>query len=141
MSAGNACAAIGLANTFKIPMIGGYVQDLGVPPGPGAEGPHIGVTGSSTSNNGLNGTAYWDRNVMGEDNVAGYTVPAASGVATGKVATWVSTGASPVTVPADGRVTITAGVIVAAAGTGLSKTYIAPTTVIPAGSFLWVYLI
>lgn len=128
MSAGNAAAAIGLANTNKIPMIGGYIQDTDAP-GPDAEGPYIGV----------HGTQYWSYNWLGED--PGFLAPSDSGAATGKTAQWVTSGAAAVTVPADGRMTITAGTAAAASGTGLSKSYIAPATVIPAGSYFWAFLI
>lgn len=129
MSTGNGSAAIGLANTNKIPMIGQYVQDIDNPVAPGSEGPYIGVIGSF----------YWNNNWLGED--VGFTVPATSGVATGKTAQWVTSGASPITVPADGRVTVTAGTAVAASGSGLSKSYIPAATVIPAGSYFWAFLI
>jgi hypothetical protein len=128
MSAGNACAAIGLANTSKIPMIGGYDQNVDAP-GPTADGPYIGVQG----------VTWWTRNAADEDVT--FLVPAASGAAAGKTAQWVTSGASPVTVPADGRVTVTAGTAVAASGTGLSKTFIPAGAVIPAGAFFWAFLI
>lgn len=133
MSAGNACAAIGLANTNKIPMIGGYIRDEHAP-GPGANGPYAGVIGKG----------YWSRNIMDEDVTVsgGYNVPATSGAATGKVGRWVTTGASPMTVAADGLCSVSAtGTITATATTGLYKTYITAATVIPAGSFLWAFLV
>jgi hypothetical protein len=129
MSTGNGSAAIGLANTNKIPAVGAYVQDIDQPVGPGAEGEYIGVTGPF----------YWNNNWLGED--PGFTVPGTSGVASGKTAQWVTSGASAVTVPADGRMTITGGTAVAASGTGLSKSYIPAAAVIPAGSFFWAFLI
>ena len=132
MSAGNACAAIGLANTSKIPMIGGYLQDT-TPPGPAADGPHVGVIA----------TTYYNRNVMDEDVAVsgGYNVPATSGAAAGKVARWVTTSAAPMTVAADGLCSVSAtGVVTATPTTGLYKTFIAPSAVIPAGSYLWVFL-
>jgi len=129
MSTGNGCAAIGLANTNKIPMIGAYVQDVYQPVAPGSDGPHVGVVGGQ----------YWDRNWLGEE--VGFTVPGTSGVATGKTAEWVWNNATPLTVPVDGLVTVTAGVAVAAAGVGLSKTFVAAGTVIPAGSYFWAFLV
>ena len=128
MSAGNACASIGNANTTKIPMIGGYLQDTDAP-GPSVDGPFIGCIG----------VGGWDRNVMEE--AITFTCPANSGAAAGKTAQWVTSGASSVTVPADGRVTVTAGTAVAASGTGLSKTFIPAGIVIPAGAFFWAFLI
>lgn len=127
MSAGNACAVIGLANTNKIPMIGQYVQDITQPVGPGADGPHIGVIGPTT----------WDRNVMGEE--VGFLVPSTSGATAGSDAQWVTTGAAPMTVAPDGLCDVTAGEVVAEAATGTWKTFIPPGTVVPAGSFLWVF--
>lgn len=134
MSQGNAAAAIGLANSNKIPSIGGYLQDS-TAPGPSAEGPY----------NGINATTYWGYNPVDEPDYSatnGFTVPANSGAATGKDARLVSTGASPMTVAADGLCSVSAtGVVTATATTGLYKTYITPATVIPAGSFLWVFLV
>ena len=144
MSAGNACAAIGLANTNKIPMIGLYVQDADGPPGPSASGPYIGCSGSATGKNGLNGGSYWNRNVV-DELVAGaanvpFTVPADSGAAAGKLAQWVWTSASPMTVAVDGLCSVSAtGVVTATASTGVFKTFIDPGTVVPAGSYLWVF--
>jgi hypothetical protein len=126
MSQGNASAAIGLANTNKIPTIGVYVQDQTLP-GPAAEGEYIGVQAATI----------WSYNWLGED--PGFLVPSTSGVASGKNAQWVTSGASPITVPADGRMTITGGTAVAASGTGLYKSFIPATTVIPAGSFFWAF--
>jgi hypothetical protein len=131
MSQGNAAAAIGLANTNKIPAIGAYVQRLLTPT---ADGPYIGA----------NAITQWTYNPVQEDFAAsgGFTVPANSGAATGKVARLVSTGASPMTVAADGLCSVSAaGVVTATATTGLYKTYIAAATVIPAGAFLWVFLV
>ena len=134
MSAGNASAAIGLANTNKIPMIGGYLQDTDVP-GPSTEGPYIGV----------NSVTYWMYNPVQETDFAtspGFTAPSDSGAATGKVARLVSTGASPMTVAVDGLCSVsTAGVVTATATTGLYKTFIPAATVIPAGAYLWVFLV
>jgi hypothetical protein len=126
MSTGNGAAAIGLANTNKQPAIGAYVQDQ-TAPGPSADGNYMGAQG----------VQYWDRNWLGED--AGYSVPSNSGAAAGKLAQWVTSGASPITVPADGRMTITAGTAVAASGTGLYKSFIPAAAVIPAGSFFWAF--
>ena len=133
MSQGNACAAIGLANTSKVPMIGGYKQDVDAPVG-GADGPYVGT----------NGSTYWDRDWLGEDYAAsgGYVVPATTGAAAGKTARWVSTGGASMTVAADGRCSVSVvGVITATATTGLYKIYLTPGAVIPAGSFLWAFLV
>lgn len=126
MSTGNGAAVIGLANTNKVPAIGAYVQDQ-TAPGPSADGPYMGAQG----------VTYWASNWLGEE--PGFTVPGNSGAAAGKLAQWVTSGASPVTVPADGRMTITAGTAVAASGTGLYKSFVPATTVIPAGSFFWAF--
>lgn len=132
MSQGNAAAAIGLANTNKIPAIGAYVRNT---IGPSADGEYAGV----------NAQTYWEYNPVQEADFSasgGFTVPANSGAATGKVARLVSTDADPMTVAADGLCAVSAaGVVTAEATTGLYKTYIAPATVIPAGSFLWVFLV
>ena len=133
MSQGNACAAIGLANTNKIVAIGGYLQDTTVP-GPSAYGPY----------DGINSVTYRDRNPVGEDFAAtgGFTVPANSGAAAGKTARLVSTDAAPMTVAVDGLCSVSAaGVVTATPTTGLYKTYIPAGTVIPAGSYLWVFLV
>ena len=135
MSAGNACAAIGLANTTKIPMIGAYVQTSTPPPGPTSEGPYIGV----------NGSTYWGYNPVQETDYAtspGFTSPSDSGAATGKVARLVSTGGSAMTVAVDELCSVsTVGVVTATPTTGLYKTYVPANTVIPAGAFLWVFLV
>lgn len=133
MSQGNACAAIGLANTNKIPMIGGYRQNVAAP-SPAADGPYIGVNPITT----------WTYNPVQEDFAAsgGFTVPATSGAAAGKTAHLVSTDASPMTVAADGLCSVSAaGVVTATPTTGLYKTYIAPGTVVPADAFIWVFLV
>lgn len=132
MSQGNACAAIGLANTSKIPMIGGYLQDTTLP-GPSADGPYIGCIAEGYT---LTVPAETDWSQAG-----GFTVPATSGVAAGKVARLVSTGASPMTVSADQTCAVSAGGIVTA-GTGAAyKTYMAVGLVIPANAYFWVFLI
>jgi len=128
MSQGNSCAAIGLANTSKIPAIGAYVQDTTYP-GPGADGPFVGVQAGT----------YWATNWLGEDYTvaSGYLCACNSGAATGKNARWVSNTAQ-LTVPADGRVAVSAGgVATAASGTGAYDSYFASGTVIPANSFWW----
>ena len=146
MSAGNACAAIGLANTNKQLRIGAYVQDSTGLPGPTADGPYIGCSGSDVGANGLNTAAYWGSNVIGEvvggAGDAAYTVPANSGAAAGKTARWTTTGASAMTVAVDGLCSVSAtGVITATATTGLYKVFVTPATVVPAGSFLWAFLV
>jgi hypothetical protein len=135
MSNGNAGAAIGLANTNKIPFIGAYVQSSTPPPGPEAADSYMGV----------NGSTYWTYNPVDEAGFVtnpGFVVNSDSGVAAGKAARLVWTSASPMTVAADGLCSVsTAGVVTATATTGLYKTYIAPGTVIPANSYLWVFLV
>jgi hypothetical protein len=132
MSQGNASAAIGLANTNKVPGIGGFAQDT---VNPGAEGPYAGI----------NGLTYYDYNPVQETDFAtspGFTLPSDSGAASGKVARLCWTNASTLTVPADGRVSIsTAGVATAASGAGLYKTIIPAATVIPAANYFWAFLI
>jgi hypothetical protein len=130
MSQGNLAAAIGLANTSKIPAIGAYVQKQ-TAPGPGSEGPYVGVVG----------TTYWNRNVIDEDYTAsgGILVASSDGAATGKDARWVSNTAQ-LTVPADGRCAVSAGgVVTAASGTGAFNCYLGSGTVVPANSFFWVF--
>lgn len=135
MSQGNGAACIGLANTSKIPAIGAYVQASTPPPGPESEGPYIGV----------NGTGYWMYNPVDETDYAitnGFQVPSNSGAATGKNARLVSTGGASMTVAADGLCAVSAaGVVTALATTGTYKTYIPPATVVPAGAYLWVFLV
>lgn len=122
MSVGNGGAAIGLPNSNKIPPIGGLVADT--------VEPTVGVDYA-----GVNTAQYWDRNWLQEDPAGPFTVPSCNA---GKVIAWVTTGAAPVVVPADGRVTPTGGTIVAAVGAGTFKTFVAPGATIPAGSYLWV---
>lgn len=129
MSAGNACAAIGLANTVKIPFIGLYVQDITQPVGPGANGPY----------NGVIGPTFWNRNAIDEAVNPPYLVPATSGVAPGKDAQWVTTavGLAAATL----RVNITLGVAVADNAAGTHDVYCAPAGVaVPIGSFFWAFL-
>ena len=132
MSAGNACAAIGLANTNKIPMIGAYVQDITGPVAPGADGPAIGPIGGQ----------YWNNNWLGEDytEAGGILYPATSGVAAGKVARWVSNTAELVT-SADGTVAVSAGGVATAATGGAYQSYFAPGVTLPANSFFWAFLV
>jgi len=153
MSQGNAAAQIGTIPpetpaTDKIPSIGPFVRDT-TPPGPGADGPYIGIQGAT----------YWDRNWLGED--AGFLAPSNNGIIgttnagwvgstppdvgnpLGKKAIW-STSVAPLTVPADGRVAVTAGgVATAASGTGAYQVMIPAATVIPgtalAPSWFWAF--
>lgn len=123
MSAGNAGAAIGLANTNKRAVIGAQVADTVFPTA------GIDYLGDNLSQ-------YWDRNWLGEDVATPYTVASCNGGA--KILQWVTNTAS-LTVPADGRVAVSgAGVATAASGTGAFKTFVPATTVIPANSFFWV---
>lgn len=132
MSIGNLGAAIGLANTSKIPAIGGYFQGGTPPPGWSA----------SDSYAGCNGSVYYSYNAIGEDYTAvgGITVNSNSGAATGKLARWVSNTAN-LTVGADQTIAVSAGGV-ATAGTGAAyKTPIATAVVIPANSFFWVFAV
>jgi hypothetical protein len=132
MSAGNAGAAIGLANTNKNGPIGVYVQDVHT--NAGEAGP-----AAEVSYDGVNGATYWDRNVIDELVDPAFIVPANSGAAAGKNAHWVTTGAAPMTVAADGLCDVALGVVTALATTGTYKTYLPAATVVPAGAFLWVF--
>mgnify|MGYP003513152504 CR=1 FL=1 len=135
MSNGNAGAAIGLANTNKIPFIGTYVQSAAPPPGPEAADSYMGV----------NGFAYWMRNPVDESGFVtnpGFVVNSNAGVAAGKAARLVWTDAAPMTVAADGLCSVsTAGVVTATATTGLYKCYLPAALVVPAGAYLWVFLV
>ena len=124
MSTGNAGAAIGLANTNKIAVIGAVVAD--------ANEPTAGITYM-----GPNLNMYWNSNWLGEDiSTAAFSFASCNSP---KTIQWVTTGASPVVVPADGRLAVSAsGVATASAGAGAFVTKIAPTTSIPAGSWFWV---
>lgn len=122
MSAGNGCAAIGLANTNKIPMIAGYRQ--GNTPKFGADGPIIGVRAD----------VFYNRNAFGE--AIGYVCPGAEAAATGKTAQWVSTAAG--LAAGTTRVNLTAGDAVANAS-GTHNVYGVPAAGVPIGSFFWAF--
>lgn len=123
MSAGNACAQIGIANTNKIPMIAGY--DQGNDPWYGAEGPFIGV----------NANVQYSYNALGE--AVGFTCPSAEAAATGKTAQWVWNDATPIAAGTT-RVNIAAGVATANAS-GTHNVYGVPAAGIPAGSYFWAF--
>ena len=141
MSAENACVVIGLDTGEKIPAIGTYVQNSGLPPGPAADGPYIGVNGSATAADPVSLSGYyWTENFLGEDVGEVMEVPGNSGVAAGKNARWVTTGGATLTVPADSKCAVdAAGVVTALTGTGTYITNVPATKVIPAGAFLWVF--
>lgn len=123
MSTGNAAAMIGLANTNKIPMIGGYKQAN--PNKWGAAGPYDGV----------NGEVFWNRNVLGE--AIGFVAPSAEAAAAGKNAQWVTSTVG--LAAATTRVNLTAGDAVANAA-GTHNVYGVPAVGgIPANSFFWVF--
>lgn len=130
MSAGNAAAAIGLANTNKQLRIGAFVQDVGVTggtvAGPGADGEYAGI----------NGRTYYESNVLGE--AVGFTAPANSGAAAGKVAQWVTnTGALAAGTT---RVAITAGVATADNAAGAYDIFITvPAAGLAANKFFWAF--
>lgn len=132
MSQGNLGAAMGLANTSKVPNVGDYVQ--GSTPAPGWE--------ASDSYIGCNGSVYYNRNVLDEDYTVGggITINGNSGVATGKLARWVSNTAQ-LTVSADQTCAVSAGGVVTAGAAQAYKTALPVGTVIPANSFFWVFTV
>lgn len=126
MSAGNGAACIGLANTNKIPMIGGYKQvaTTGSPlQDASAAGPHIGV----------NPDVFYTRNALGEE--AGFTVPSNYGAAAGKLAQWVTSTVGLAT--GTTRVTITAGVAVADVAGLYDVTFSIPAAGTGANVWFW----
>lgn len=121
MSAGNAGAAVGLANTSKRAVIGGLVADADATAG-------VDYLGAGLS------SAY-GTNVLGEDVNPAFQVPSCN---TGKNLQWVTNTAS-LTVAADRKCAVSgAGVVTASAGTGAFITGVPAATVIPANSFFWV---
>jgi len=130
MSAGNAAACIGLANTNKQLRIGAYVQDVGVTggtvAGPEADGEYAGI----------NGRTYYESNVLGE--AVGFTAASNSGAAAGKLAQWVTnTGALAAGTT---RVNIAAGVVTADNATGTHDLFITvPAAGLAANKFFWVF--
>lgn len=132
MSAGNAAAALGLANTSKIAVIGAYVQDSGAAdaasPGPEAELCYMGVNGN---------TAY-NYNALGELVDPAFTVKANSGAATGKLAQWVTNTAE--IAAGTTRLDVSAtGVATANNSTGLFDLWVPTTAAIPANSYFWAF--
>lgn len=89
--AGKAGSTIGIVGTQ--PPIGDYVKDALDPT-------------ANTNYFGVNTSTAWDTNVIGEDNVAGFTAAVNSGVTTSN-ATWVKAGG---TIAEGGAFKITAGV-------------------------------
>jgi hypothetical protein len=128
MSAGNAGAAIGLANTSKIGPIGAYVQDVGI----------VGKAGPSAEKNyaGCNGNVYYAHNALGEAKA--FLADANSGAATGKEAQWVT---STVGIAAGTtRVAITAGDATADNATGTHDIFmVIPAAGLPANSWFWAF--
>jgi hypothetical protein len=122
MSTGNGGAAIGLANSNKI-------VPIGSPPlVPDTVEPTAGV-----NYEGVNLKGNWSYNFLGED--AAFTVPSTN---VGKNCVWVTSGAAPIVVSADGSMAVTgAGVATAAVG-GAFKSLQIPTTTIPANAWFWV---
>ena len=138
MSQGNACAAIGLANTSKIPMIGGYLQGTAptspvIAPQPGADGPYIGLISQGWTAGPIN-ELDWSAS-------GGFTVPATSGATAGKVGRIVSNSGGALTVSADQTCSVSAAGVAAAGSAQAYRTYIPVGTVIPINSFFWVYLV
>jgi hypothetical protein len=132
MSQGNLGAAIGLANTNKIPQIGDYVQGHTPPPGWCAQDSYMGV----------NGSVYYNRNVVDEDYTVGggLVVNGNSGAAAGKAARWVSNTAQ-LTVSADQTIAVSAGGVATAGTAQAYKTALPVGMVLPANSFFWVFLV
>lgn len=133
MSQGNQGACIGLANINKVPYIGAYVQDSGLPAGPAAYGGYVGV----------NGVGYWAYNPVQETDfsaVNGVTVAADSGVAAGKVARLV-TNTAPLVVSADQTCAVSAAGVATAGAAQAYKTYNPVGLTIPTGSYFWVFLV
>lgn len=128
MSAGNAGAMIGLANTNKQPMIGGYKQVAsgGTPPQDAA---------AATNFIGVNGGEFWNRNVLGE--AVGFTALANTGVAAGKTAQWVISTAG--LVAGTTAVTIAAGDATADNATGTHDVFNVPAAGVPANSYFWAF--
>lgn len=129
MSAGNAAAAIGLANTNKQLCIGAYAQDVGVTggtvAGPGADGEYAGI----------NGRTYYESNVLGE--AVGFTAPTNSGAAAGKTAQWVTN--TGVLAAGTTRVNLAAGVATANAS-GTHDIFITvPAAGLAANKFFWAF--
>jgi hypothetical protein len=135
MSAGNAGAAIGLANTNKVGPIGAYVQDAGVMLGGQAGNP-----GPSASDAfcGTNGTMIYDRNVLDELVNPAFTVRGNSGAAEGKLAQWVTNTA--IIAAGTTRVDVSGvGVATANNSTGAFDVWCTPVAGIPANSFFWAF--
>lgn len=135
MSAGNAGASIGNANTTKIGPIGAYVQDAGVMLGGQAGNP-----GPSASDAfwGTNGTTVYDRNVIDELVNPAFTVRGNSGAVEGKLAQWVTNTA--IIAAGTTRVDISGvGVATANNAAGLYDVFCTPVAGIPANSFFWAF--
>lgn len=126
MSAGNACAQIGVANTNKIPMIGGYKQVA-------SGGTPAQAAAAAGDFAGVNGSVYWDRNVLGE--AVGFTCPANTGASEGKTAQWVSTAGLAAGTT---KVAIAAGVATADNATGTHSVTI-PAAGITGAAYLWAF--
>ena len=118
MSAGNAGAAIGLANTNKVGPIGAYVQDALHPT---AENDYAGI----------NADVSYVTNVLGE--AIGFTAYGTQGAVRGKTAQWVQNGATAL-VPTD-KVTIAAGVATKDNSTGTHTVF----ATVPANAFFWAF--
>ena len=134
MSTGNACAAIGLANTNKVVGIGVYEQDVGV-----VQGNKVGNPGPEAYGgyNGINGTTAYDRNVLGE--AAGFLVPSNAGSAAGKDAIW-ATNSSGTLAAGTTRCAITAGGVATAdnAAGAYDVFVVTPSvTALPQNSWFW----
>ena len=130
MSAGNAGACIGLANTNKQGPIGAYVRDTGV----------LGKAGPETTANytGVNGAVVYDSNVLGEAVAGPFTAPANSGAAAGKLAQWVTN--TGVLAAGTTRVAIAAGVVTADNAAGAYDIFIPiPAAGLAANKFFWAF--
>ena len=134
MSQGNLGAAIGLANTNKIPFIGLYVQSSF----PEAADSYFGCASGSSSIPVL----YYNTNVIGEDYTVagGITVNSNAGAAAGKLARWGSNTAQ-LTVSADQTCAVSAAGVITAGAAQAYRTAMPVGTVIPANSFFWVFTV
>jgi hypothetical protein len=123
MSQGNAAAAVGLANTSKQPMIGGY--KVGTATDFGANG----------NFGGVNGGQFWNRNV--QDETEGFLAPATEDAAAGKNAQWVKTTAG--LAAGTTKCSVAAGVATANNAAGTWAVHCVPAGGVPAGSWFWVF--
>ena len=139
MSQGNLGAAIGLAKTTKLEPIGYWPSN---PTGVYVQGAVNPGWEASDNYAGVNGSTYYNRNVVDEDYTVagGITVNGDSGAAYGKLARWVSNTAQ-LTVGADQTIAVSAGGVATAGTAAAFKTALGVGVVIPANSFFWVFAV